>query len=250
MRKLVVILFALTAALPSFSQELPTDSVRVQTPKKKRTYDLNNRAADHFMVQLALNSWKGAPDSIDSHIKGFQRSANVYLMLDKPFKSNPQLSIAAGIGVGTANIYFNKMIVDIGATSAKLPFRAVDSTDNYKKFKLTTAYLEVPLEFRFTSNPELPNKTFKAAIGIKVGTLVNAHTKGKGLRTSSGTLINGKTDKESTKNYFNTTRLAATARVGYGNLSLFGAYNLTGIFKDGVAPDIKGLQIGLTLSGL
>jgi len=240
MRKLFVILIALTIAIPSFSQE----------EKKKKTYDLANRAADHFMVQFAINSWQGAPDSIQSHIGGFQRSANVYIMLDKPFKSNPQLSIAAGIGVGTSNIYFKKMIVDIGSTNTLLPFRAVDSLDNYKKFKLTTAFLEVPLELRFTSDPSTPNKTFKAAIGIKVGTMLNAHTKGKGLRNRSGTLINAKTDKESTKSYFNTTRIAATARIGYGNFSLFGAYSITGLFKDGVAADIKGLQVGLTFSGL
>lgn len=240
MRKLFVILIALTASLPSFSQEI----------KEKKTFDLANRAADHFMIQLALNSWQGAPDSISNHISGFQRSANVYVMLDKPFKANPRFSIAAGIGVGTGNIYFKKMIVDIGSTNTLLPFRAVDSTDNYKKFKLSTAYLEVPLELRFTADPSLANKTFKAALGIKIGTMVNAHTKGKGLRNVSGTVINSKTVKESTKSYFNTTRLAATARVGYGNFSLFGAYSLTGLFKDGVAADIKGMQIGLTFSGL
>lgn len=233
-------------AFPSFSQEVAP----LQEPKKKKTFDLGNRAADHFMVQLALNSWQGAPDSINSRISGLQRSANVYIMLDKPFKANPRFSIAAGIGVGTGNIYFKKMIVDIGSTNPILPFRAVDSTDNYKKFKLTTAFLEAPLEFRFTADPSKPNKTFKAAIGIKIGTMLNAHTKGKGLRSSNGSAINAKTVKESTKSYFNTTRLAATARVGYGNFSLFGAYSLTGLFKDGVAADIKGLQVGLTFSGL
>ncbi len=240
MRKLFVVLIALNAAVPCFSQET----------KPKKTFDLTNRAADHFMVQFALNSWQGAPDSISSHISGFQKSANVYIMFDKPFKANPRFSIAAGVGVGTGNIYFKKMTIDIGATSTLLPFRAADTTNNYKKFKLTTAFLEVPLELRFTSNPSAPNKTLKAAIGIKIGTMVNAHTKAKGLRTAGGSLINSKTQKESTKSYFNTTRLAGTARIGYGNLSLFGAYSLTGLFKDGVAPDIKTMQIGLTFSGL
>ena len=246
MRKLFVIVLVIITAFPAFSQEVSTG----QESKKKKTFDLGNRAADHFMVQLAYNSWQGTPDSIKSHISGLQRSANVYIMLDKPFKANPRFSVAAGIGVGTGNIYFKKMIVDIGSTSTILPFRAVDSTDSYKKFKLSTAFLEVPLEFRFTADPSSPNKTFKAAIGLKVGTMIGAHTKGKGLRSATGTSINAKTVKESSKSYFNTTRLSATARVGYGNFSLFGAYSLTGLFKDGVAADIKGLQVGLTFSGL
>lgn len=230
------------AMVPAFSQDIP------KKPKKK--FDLGNRAADHFMIQLGLNSMQGAPDSISSHVKGFQRSANVYLMFDKPFKGNPRLSVAIGAGIGTNNYYFKKMIVDIASTNPILPFRDVDSAQNFKKFKLSTAFLEVPLELRFTSNPELPNKTFKAAIGIKAGTLLNAHTKGKILRDANDKVINNYTVKETTKSYFNTTRLAATARVGYGNFTLFGAYSFTGIFKDGVAADMKTLQVGITLSGL
>ncbi len=242
MRKLLVLAIASFAMVPAFSQDIP------QKPKKK--FDLTNRAADHFMLQLALNSMQGAPDSISSHISGFQRSANVYLMFDKPFKGNPRMSVAIGAGIGTNNYYFKKMIVDIAATCQVLPFRDVDSAQNYKKFKISTAFLEVPLELRFTSNPETPNKTFKAAVGVKVGTLLNAHSKGKTLRDASDNVINNYTVKESTKTFFNTTRLTGTARVGYGNFTLFGAYSFTGIFKDGVAPDMKTLQVGLTFSGL
>jgi hypothetical protein len=106
------------------------------------------------------------------------------------------------------------------------------------------------LELRFTNDPENQAKSIKGAVGIKIGTLVNAHTKGKILRDRAGNTINSNTEKVSSKSYFNTTRLAATARVGYGAFSLFGAYNLTTMFKDGVAEDIKLLQVGLTISGL
>lgn len=240
MRKLFLVVVVLSASFASFAQE---------TPEKKQ-FDLGKRAADHFMLQFGLNSWQGAPDSISNYISGFQRSANAYIMLDKPFKGNPRFSIGAGIGVGTANIYFKKMIVDIGSNNTILPFRAVDSAQNYKKFKLNTAYLEVPLELRFMNDPENTNKTFKAAVGLKLGTMIGAHTKGKTLRDASDNVINNRTDKVLSKSYFNSTRIVGTARVGYGIVSLFGAYDLTSTFKSGVAADIKGLQIGLTISGL
>ena len=99
MRKLSLVTVAVMAALSSFSQDVPA----------KKKFDLGSRPGDHFMVQLAYNSWQGAPDSISSHISGFQRSANVYVMLDKPFKGNPQFSLGLGLGVGTSNIYFKKM---------------------------------------------------------------------------------------------------------------------------------------------
>lgn len=244
MRKLLVLVIAFMAAVPAISQDNPV------SPKPKKKFDLTNRAGDHLMIQFGLNSLQGAPDSIKDYMKGFQRSANVYLMFDKPFKGNPRFSIAIGAGIGTNNYYFKKMIVDIAATSNQLPFRAVDSAENYKKFKVHTTFLEVPLELRFTADPETPSKSIKAAIGIKAGTLLNAHSKGKILRDANDRNINNGTFKESSKNYFNTTRLAGIARLGYGNFTLFGAYNFTGVFKDGVAADMKTLQVGLTISGL
>ena len=39
-------------------------------------------------------------------------------------------------------------------------------------------------------------------------------------------------------------------RHGYGYFSLFGAYNITAMFKNAVGPDVKLLQLGLTISGL
>lgn len=236
-----MIVFTLAASVTAFSQT---------TTKSKKKFNLGNRAGDHIMLQLSNDHWSGAADSVSSHIKGFSKGANIYVMLDKPFKGNERFSAAVGIGIGTSSISFNKMFVDINATNPLLPFRIADTTSHFKKYKLTTAFLEIPVELRFTANPSTPNKSVKAAIGVKIGTMLGAHTKGKILQDASGKTINSYTEKISTKSYFNTTRLTATARVGYGIFSLFGAYSFTTVFKDGVAPDVKVFQIGLTISGL
>ncbi len=240
MRKLSVIVFALLVSAAAFAQNT--------TPKK--SVPLVNRAADHFMFQLAANFWSGTADSVKNYVNSFNRSANAYIMIDKPFKGNQKFSAAIGVGVGTANIYFDKMETKIAAFNNKLPFIRTDTGNHYKKYKLATAYLEAPIELRFMSRPQTPNKSWKGAIGVKLGTLLSAHTKGKTLENSTGTKLNGFSVKENTRQYFNSTRLAATARVGYGIFSLFGSYSITNVFKDGVAPDIKGAQIGLTISGL
>jgi propionyl-CoA carboxylase alpha chain len=56
--------------------------------------------------------------------------------------------------------------------------------------------------------------------------------------------------KVNDKSYFNTTRISATARVGYGNFSIFSSYALSTLFKTSVAADIRPLQIGISLGGL
>ena len=234
-----MILLAVLVSASAFAQT---------TPKKEKT--ITDRAADHFMFQVGTNIWSGTADSVSKYIKGFNRSANVYVMYNKPFKNSPKFSIAAGIGIGTSNIYFKKMEVKVAARNAALPFLRTDTGNYYKKYKLATAYLEIPLEIRFTADPSNPNKSIKGALGIKLGTLLNAHTKGKTLQNAAGTKLNTVTVKETSKNFFNGTRIAATARVGYGIFSLYGSYGLTSLFKDGVAADTKLIQIGLTISGL
>ncbi|MEO7802309.1 MAG: outer membrane beta-barrel protein, partial [Ginsengibacter sp.] len=136
------------------------------------------------------------------------------------------------------------------STLNNLPFNALDSSDHFKKYKVSTSYLEVPLELRFTSKPETPAKSLKLALGAKVGTLINAHTKGKTLQNKNNQTINSYLQKENSKKFFNSTRLMGTARVGYGVFSLFGSYQLNNVLKDGVGPDMKSYQIGITISGL
>jgi hypothetical protein len=106
-------------------------------------------------------------------------------------------------------------------------------------------YLEIPLEIRYRQVPENANKGFKVGLGIKVGNLVNVHTR------SVQTINNSKSiEKEANKSLFNTWRFAGTARVGYGNFALYGTYALTTIFKDNSTYDIKPYTIGIMISGL
>jgi len=204
--------------------------------------------SDHFMIQFGLTRWQGKPDSIDT--KGFSRSFNMYFMFDFPFRTNPKLSVALGPGIATDHILFNKTHVDITSTSNTLAFRDVSDTNHFEKFKIATAFLEVPVELRFSSRPHDNGRSIKVAIGAKVATLLSAWTKGKTLVTADGATISDFIQKEKSKRFFNTTRLSVTGRIGYGHFSLFGSYSLTPVFKEGVGPTVRPLTIGLTLSGL
>lgn len=280
MKKLLLSLFILPLAIVAFSQTTGKDSVRAtkkwlffkKQPSEKSSVpkttvqkiaepavpkrdwskvDLSKRAADHFMIQYGFDTWLNRPDSVRIG-NGFSRHFNMYFMLDKPFKTNAKYSVAFGLGIGSSNIFFNKTDVDIKSTSARLPFRQADSTENFKKYKVTNVYAEVPVEIRYYSNPENPNKSWKAALGIKVGTLLNTHSKGKNLLSKNGFSIYGPTyvQKESQRRFFNGTMLALTGRVGYGAVSLSAGYQITGVLKDGAGPSMNRLSIGITISGL
>lgn len=246
MKKIVLIAFCSLLITSVFAQD--SLSNRAGYNSEKPTVNLANRANDHFLLQLGYTGWAGIPDSINTG--GFSKSLNFYLMFDFPFKNNPKLSMAFGPGISSDNIQFKKTYVGIKEQTAQLQFRDQADTNHFKRTKLSTVYLEAPIEFRYTHNPANPNKSLKFALGVKVGTMINAHTRNKTLQTSSGGTINDYLMKEASKKYFNTTRLVGQARIGLGHFSLYGSYQLTNLFKEGVAAEIRPYSIGLTLSGL
>jgi len=223
--------------------------------KKKKDWSkvkLNGRANDHFMFQYGVANWAQKPDSLKT--SGFSRSFNFYVMIDMPFKTDPRFSVAFGPGIGTDNIFFSNKNITINNHSTELRFQNVSDTNHFDKTKLVTAYLELPVELRFSNNPENSGKSFKVSLGVKIGTLVDVHTKSKNWVDKSGTTISGYSNKfvqkQKDKYFFNGNRLVGTMRVGYGNLSLFGTYQLGNLIKDGYGPSVKPYTIGITISGL
>ncbi len=242
--------------LAIISIALVTGTKAQSKDEKKQTdwskIDLSNRANDHFMIQYGADGWSNAPDSAKP--SGFSRHFNFYFMYDKPFKSNPQYSVAIGLGLGYSNMFFENKYVDIKSNSERLPFTNVSasSTNHFDKYKLTTLFAEIPVELRFSKNPITPDKGIKASVGFKFGTILKSYTKGKNALGASGNSLYGDKYivKESNKKFFNTTRIAATGRFGFGNISIDGSYQLTPLLKTSAGPRINPYSFGLTLSGL
>ena len=239
MKKILAAVFCTLFSFSLIAQKTPA-------PKKK-VVDMSNRANDHFLLQFGYTSWAGKPDSINTN--GLSKSINAYFMFDFPFKTNPKLSMAFGPGISTDHILFSKTYVGIKDQTNSIYFTDQADTNHFKKTKLATAYLEAPIELRFSANPET-GKGFKGAIGIKIGTLINAHTRNTKFEDKNGNALNDYVMKESSKRFLNKNRISAQARFGYGHFTLYGSYQLTTLFRDGAGPEVRPFSIGLTLSGL
>jgi hypothetical protein len=208
------------------------------TPKKT-SYSMPSR--DYVMLQLGYENWANVPDSVK--IGGLGRAANVYLCYEFPIqKSN--FSFAAGAGVSTSHIYLKNQEIVLNDTLPYIQFKAESA--NYKKYKYATTYLEAPFELRYFENKENKNIGIKAAIGLKVGAVIAAHTKSKETVNSKPIV-----EKVSTKRYLEAYRYSATARIGYGNFSIYGQYAISNLFKVGSGPEnVKPFQIGICITGL
>jgi hypothetical protein len=202
---------------------------------------IQKASRDFVMLQFTYEGWR-KPDSVRT--TGFGRGFNGYICYDFPLGKS-SFSFAAGIGIGTSNIYLNNQELYLEDTGSASRAHFIAERQDYKKFKLTTAYLEAPFEIRYFGNKDNRNKGFKTAIGLRVGTLLGAHTKGN--RTLEGAKMK---DKLGTKRFMETWRFAATARIGWGNFTIVGTYNLNNLFKVGLGPEITPYSIGLCISGL
>ena len=244
MKKILSLTICAFFASALFAQDSTSANM---VPVKKEKIDLSNRANDHFLVQLGYTKWAGIPDTINT--AGLSKSINVYFMFDFPFKTNPHLSMAFGPGIASDHIVFTKTNVGIKELTSTLHFTNVSDTNNFKKTKLATVYLEAPIEFRYTANP-VTGKGIRTAIGVKVGTLLNAHTRNTKYQNKAGNSLGDFTLKEASKTFFNKTRISVMGRIGMGHISLYGSYQLTPLFKDGMGPVVKPFSIGITLSGI
>jgi hypothetical protein len=251
MRKIFLLVLTVLCSTLIFAQ---SDSIVKKEILGSRALPRSN---DHFIIQLGYLSWSGKPDSIRT--SGFPRTANVHFMLDFPFHSDKHLSAAIGLGIGSDNMTFKRTNIGIRDNVPAIKFTYVgdkatgttlQDTTYFKRYKLATTYLEVPVELRWVANRSDDRRSVKIAIGAKAGLLLNAHTKGKTLAYKNGNVINEFKQKEFSKKFFNTNRLVATARIGYGHYSLFGTYQVTTLFKEGLGPQIHPVTIGIALSGL
>jgi hypothetical protein len=247
MKKFLFVAIAFSFSSFLYSQEKPSSKKKDWSKVK-----LTNRANDHFMLQYGVANWANKPDSIDK--RGFSNSFNAYIMIDMPFKTDPRFSVAFGPGIGTDHIFFNKTNITNTNHLKPIQFQNVADTNHFDKYKLVNVFFELPIELRFAANPVNTNKSFKVAIGAKVGVQTASHTKGKKWVDKNGTLVSGFDDKyirkDKDKYFFNGNRLVGTIRVGYGFISLFGTYQIGSLIREGLGPQVKPYTIGLTISGL
>ena len=237
MRKILALLaIALMPAALVLAQDEKVNSSAVPPPIVKPSRDF-------VVLQLGYTTWAQKPDSVKTKTIGY--TFNGYVCYDFPIKKS-KFSFATGLGINTSVIYLDQQVLanrDTGSLGNQARF--IPDTSHYKRYKFVTTYLQAPFELRYFSNTLNRNKGFKAAIGMQVGTLLGAHT--KGLRSVDGTNVKEKVD---TKRYVSTWNFAATARVGWGNFALFGSYNLTNVFKENSGPVITPVTAGICLTGL
>jgi len=212
------------------------------TPKKS-----SKSKGDRVVIDVFTDFWSGDPSNIK--VKKVNLATNVKLLKDIPLAKGP-FSLAFGIGFDAHNFKSNgSLTVDTAGKSVFIPLPDTlfgGTIVDYKKNKLTVAYLDFPVELRFRTKNETGNK-FKFSIGFQPGFLMNKHTKYVGTDLWDGT---GKKIKRKVHDLSNIEkyRYGITARIGYGMYNFMFYYSLTNVFKKDKGPELAPMSIGITLT--
>ena len=204
---------------------------------KQTIKDKSKSDKDRLVMEITSEMWLTKPDSIK--IKGTSRGFGMYWMVTDLDMGNSNFSFSFGLGVFASNIFMDKTALE---TDSMTYFPTI--AGDFKKHKIVTTYLELPIELRYRSKPDKTNNGFKFAIGFKGGLLVGSHTKMK-AKDALGDLT---VYKNNNIKHLNQYRYGPTLKFGYGSFNITAYYSLAALFNKNKGPEIVPFSVGLLIS--
>ncbi len=205
-----------------------------------------------FTLELGLNRGLSAPDEFSLGLWG-SRTINVYYQYELRILKS-RFSLVPGIGLSLERYKFkNGYTLNYSGNSTDLVIMlstVQSAIPGLKKSQLITNYIDVPVEIRYSTNPEDPARSFKASIGGRIGYMYDAFSKVKYKE-------NGEVKKIKDKQNFNVNQLryGVFAKIGVGNFSIFSYYNITplfeedkGLYEKGESNNFNTFTVGISLS--
>ena len=223
----------LILSLSAFAQQTepePAQPAATQPTKRYARPDIPGT----FVVEIGVNSALNKPTGFDLGFWG-SRTMNIYYQYEMRILKS-RMSFVPGIGFSLERFKFkNNTTLRIEDDDSLKMINSATYGKSIRKSSLVTNYIEIPLELRFSTRPNDPNRSFKAAVGFRVGYLYDAFTKVKYRE-------DGETKKIKDNQNYRLTRFryGVYAKVGAGNISVFANYNLTPMFETGKGIGLRG----------
>lgn len=252
----------LTLALCLFSvkaiaQEAPQVEANDTTEKNDFSFDIKDCENDGLKDNKNIAHWAGFEMGVNGYTNangGFDMENNLYdldysrslfvnlnLMEHKIpfFKGHGGLVTGMGFTFNSYQFKGNTVLVAENGTTTAVNNEGVD----YNMNRLNASYVKVPLILEFNSSLK-SKKSFHLGAGVEGGFKLGARMKEKFKE-------DGDRFKTVSKGHYNLNpvRLNATARVGYGSLTLFANYGLTPLFEKGAGPELYPFEVGITIAG-
>ncbi|GDX48036.1 hypothetical protein LBMAG25_08540 [Bacteroidota bacterium] len=216
--------------------ELPSDSTdEDDDPIKTQIFSLR-LGLNNFLFNNSLNKIPGYQDL--NLINGKSLNVGIGIVNVRMNLIKHYLRFNAGLLYDINNYRFNtdaSLIPKIDSVA----FSPKATGVNVSKNKLISTYIMLPVNFTFTSNSEV-EKAFRFSAGFRVGYRIGSLNK---------LVVDNKKEKIRDDYNLNDLRYGLTASVGYSLFRLYVDYDMNTLFRDGVAPQLNPVQIGIVLVG-
>lgn len=227
-------------AILSFSSFAQTEGT-TQTTSKRGRPDIPG----FFSVEFGFNQGINKPDSLFSTSFWGSRTVNIYYQGDYRIGTS-KFSVHPGIGLGLERYKF-KDNYTLGYKTDSQEVEMIPSPfDDTKKSMVVMNYFDIPVDFRFTLNPDDPNRSFKVAVGGRIGFLYDSFLKFKYREDGETKKLKDKQDYS-----LNPLRYGISLKVGVGNFHAFGYYDFSPKFEKDLGPqktDMTNIVFGISVS--
>jgi len=203
-----------------------------------------------LVIDLATTILLNSPDGMDINPWG-SWTVNIYYLYEFPIgKSN--FSMNMGFGLGLEKYKFKESNT-LGTTQDDTETILIPLTDllpkaqKFRKSIYAANYFDIPVEFRFYANKNNRRKSFKVAVGGKVGFRFDTHTKIRYDEFNQTKILKDK-QQFNTKN----PRFGLYGRLGFASVSFYYYYSLTEFFDNKKGPDqtqANTMLIGISIFG-
>ncbi len=205
----------------------------VYSQKEKVATSVDERyLEDQFYIGLTYNFLLSQPTDVNQRNLSYGLQAGFI----KDIPLNQKRTVALGIGLGLAlHTYYSNII----ASEALNGIQYSIITNDFKRSKLETHTVEMPIEFRLRNSTPEDYKFWRLYAGVRLA---------YGLGARSKYLADG--IRESFKNTdVRQFSYGLTLNFGWNTFNIHAYYSLTGLFNDGVmvngeAITLKPLRIG------
>jgi hypothetical protein len=220
-------------------------SVEEDCEVRPNDYKYNRVESDWFNIQWGFNNLINGDNKLEMPVGSenlelnTSNSANLHLHIVQQsvrlYRNN--IRLVYGVGIDFNNYRFNK---NVNLAPDSIPLKSTINTIDYKKNKLVTQYLTVPLMLDFNFGKK--DDGFKLAFGGNFGYLIGSHQK---LKWSDNT---GK-NKIKVRDDFNLEqfRMGYEVQFGYGAVMLYGKYFPQSIFQANEGPDLRTVSAGIMI---
>lgn len=191
---------------------------------------------DQFYLGLTYNLILNKPNGVNQG--NFSYGLMGGFIKDVPLNRRRNLGIGVGLGYAY-NTYYTNLFVN--QTENGLEYIVLDSDVSYKRNKLDSHVIEIPIEFRWRTSTPSDYKFWRIYAGMKLGYIIGSRSK---FVSNSEKISFNNSD---IRNF----RYGVLLNIGYSTFNVHVYYALSNLFNDGVTTtdgdsiEFQPLRIGI-----